>query len=130
MRDSNSIEERLAEIGAEAEAGEEDQTDQPIPAHVKVSRPGHARSKVLQVRLNPEEMAALEALAERRELPVSTVAREQIMRLLADDATTAGQPVLPLLDAAEQINQIAGQIRRWANTNAEGQARRRGAGAR
>ena len=36
-----------------------DEADAPIPPHVKVSRPGRARSKVLQVRLYPEEFAAI-----------------------------------------------------------------------
>lgn len=69
-----SLEDRIAEIADEAEAGEEDQTIKPIPAHVKVSR-GNPRSRVLQVRLNPDEYAAIERIAERRGLPASTVAR-------------------------------------------------------
>ncbi|WP_256250454.1 CopG family transcriptional regulator [Mycobacterium malmoense] len=64
-----SLADRLATVSDEAEAGEEDRTGRPIPAHVKVSQPGRARSKVLQFRLNPEEMAALEASAGRRGLP-------------------------------------------------------------
>jgi hypothetical protein len=43
---------------------------------------GNGRSKVLQVRLNPEELAALERLAEERGLPTSMVAREAIIRLI------------------------------------------------
>lgn len=81
---SESLEDRLARIGAEAEAGETDQSDRPLPANVDVSRPGRARSKVLQVRLNPDEFDALEAIAARRELPVSTVAREQLLKLVAE----------------------------------------------
>lgn len=85
VSEKQSLEERLAAIGNEAEAGELDQTDRPLPPHVKVSQPGHARSKVLQVRLNPEELAALEALAERRGLPVSTLARAQLLPLVAEE---------------------------------------------
>lgn len=85
--------------------------DAPLPAHVKVSRPGRARSKVLQVRLNPEEMAALEAIAERRELPVSTVAREQVLRLLDADASDVG-PLGHLIVAAEQVTEYAREVRR------------------
>lgn len=79
-----NLDERLAQLAEEAEAGEADQTMRPLPPHVRVSRPGHARSKVLQVRLNRDELAALEAIAQRRGLPVSTVAREQLLRLLSD----------------------------------------------
>jgi hypothetical protein len=71
--------------------------DAPLPAHVKVSQPGRARSKVLQVRLNPEEMAALEAIAQDRGLPVSTVAREQILHLLSADDADKRPSTLPLI---------------------------------
>lgn len=84
------LDDLLAEVADEAEAGEADQTERPIPEHVKVTR-GNPRSKVLQVRLNPDEMAALEAIADRRELPVSTVAREQLLRLIAADAAAGTQ---------------------------------------
>lgn len=63
----------------------------PLPSHVKVSRPNRARSRVLQVRLNPDEMEALEQIAEQRGLPVSTVAREHLLRLVAP-RETAGKP--------------------------------------
>nr|WP_318276350.1 hypothetical protein [Mycobacterium eburneum] len=75
----------LNEASEEAEAARGHDEDAPLPPHVNVSRPNRARSKVLQVRLNPEELEALEAIAERRELPVSTVAREQLLRLIAED---------------------------------------------
>jgi hypothetical protein len=88
MSSKRRLNDLLAEVADEAEAAEADQTERPIPDHVKVTR-GNPRSKVLQVRLNPDEMAALEAIAERRELPVSTIAREQLLRLIAAD-TAAG----------------------------------------
>ncbi|HEY1838955.1 MAG TPA: hypothetical protein VGG53_01815 [Mycobacterium sp.] len=112
-----SIADKLARVAAEAEAGEADQTDRPLPAHVKVSQPGRARSKVLQIRLNPDELAAVEAIAERRGLPVSTVGREQILQLIAEDAATqadAPAAVLSLsrlLGAAEMIKEYADQVR-------------------
>ncbi len=81
---SKRLDDLLAEIGDEAEAAEADQTDRPIPPHVKITR-GNPRSKVLQVRLNPEELESLERIARRRELPVSTIAREQLLRLIAED---------------------------------------------
>ncbi len=84
----NRLERALAEAD-DIEAAEADQTDRPIPAHVKVSRPNRSRSKVLQVRLNPEELDALEAIAERRGLPVSTVARDELLRFLT---VAAGPP--------------------------------------
>ena len=77
---------RLDRIGAEAEAAEADQTDRAIPANVTVTRPNQARSRVLQVRLNADEMDAVERIAERRGLPPSTVARERLLKMLKEDA--------------------------------------------
>ena len=80
------LEQALAEADEIEAAERTTDPDAPLPPHVKVTHPGHARSKVLQVRLNPEEYAALETLAEQRKLPVSTVARAQILDLLSRDA--------------------------------------------
>lgn len=80
QRGSNNIADELAAIGAEAEAGEVDQSDRPIPAHVTVTR-GNPRSKVLQVRLNADEYEAIERIAADRGLPASTVAREQLLAM-------------------------------------------------
>ena len=70
----------IAEEVAAIEAGR----DAPIPESAKISR-GYGRSKILQVRLNPDELAELEQLAAKRGLPTSTVAREAIMRLIRPD---------------------------------------------
>lgn len=61
----------------------------------KISR-GNGRSKVLQVRLNPEELAELERVADQRGLPTSTVAREAIIRLIKPDIarTTAANRLI------------------------------------
>jgi hypothetical protein len=102
-----TLADRLARIGDEAEAAEADQTDRPIPPHVKVSRPNLARSKVLQVRLNPEEFDALEAIAARRELPVSTIARAQLLKLIAEGHETTGDRVIDLVNAATHLQTLA-----------------------
>jgi hypothetical protein len=62
---------------AAIEAGREN----PLADSAKISR-GNGRSKVLQVRLNPDELAELERVAAQRGLPTSTVAREAIIRLI------------------------------------------------
>ncbi|EHB58718.1 hypothetical protein MycrhDRAFT_1154 [Mycolicibacterium rhodesiae JS60] len=61
----------------------------PPPGQLTVSRPNQARSKVLQVRLSPEEFDAVERAAERRGLPASTVARERLLKMLSEDAAPA-----------------------------------------
>lgn len=42
-------------------------------------------SQILKIRLNPDELAALNKIAEHRGLPASSVVRQQILRLLAED---------------------------------------------
>jgi hypothetical protein len=110
---SKSLDDLLAEIGDEAEAAEADQTDRPIPPHVKITR-GNPRSKVLQVRLNPEELESLERIARSRELPVSTIAREQLLRLIAEDHLGTPHALAQLRDrltgAADTILQVADTI--------------------
>lgn len=85
--------------------------DAPLPAHVNVSQPGRARSKVLQVRLNPDELAALEQIAQRRGLPVSALARGQLLRLIADD-NAPGDRLLQLIEAANQVRSLADDVRK------------------
>jgi hypothetical protein len=71
----------------------------PPPGPVTVSRPIQARSKVLQVRLSPEEFDAVERAAERRGLPASTVARERLLKMLNEDAA-------PEWTRAQQVNAL------------------------
>jgi hypothetical protein len=106
----SKLEQALAEADEIEAAGGTTDPDAPLPDHIKVTRPGRARSKVLQVRLNPEEMAALEAIAERRNLPVSTVAREQILRLLREDANTPEDSLNRLLRS--RISEIVSEVLR------------------
>ncbi|MFZ0716138.1 hypothetical protein [Mycobacterium sp.] len=67
------IEKEVAAIEADGNAA--------IADSARISR-GNGRSKVLQVRLNPDELAELARVATKRGLPISTVAREAIMRLI------------------------------------------------
>ncbi|MGO9926137.1 MAG: hypothetical protein ACLPLP_08355 [Mycobacterium sp.] len=109
------IADRLARIGDEAEAGEEDQVTRPIPAHVKVTR-GNARSKVLQVRLNPDEYAAIERIAKGRRLPPSTVAREALLKLIAEE--DAQDPLAALVALADRIKAAAADVAYTSGKNA------------
>ncbi|MGJ6126309.1 CopG family transcriptional regulator [Mycolicibacterium sp. Y3] len=63
------LRERFAEEEAAKQAEEEDRQIR-----------GNGRSKTLQIRLNPDELEELEQLAYARGLPVSTVAREAVLR--------------------------------------------------
>ena len=108
---SSKLEQALAEAAAiEAAERAGDGAHPELPPHVRVSQPGRARSKVLQVRLNPEELAALETIAERRALPVSTVARAALLRLVAEEADPADR-LTQLIEAADRIRSLADDVR-------------------
>lgn len=68
-------------IGAEVRSAERapSSTDAELPADVKVTR-GRGRSKVLQVRLNEDELRLLTKHAEEQMVPVSTLARAVLLR--------------------------------------------------
>jgi hypothetical protein len=107
---------KLAAIAAEAEAAETDQTDRPIPAHVTVGRPNRARSRVLQVRLNPDEFEAIERIAADRGLPPSTVARERLLAMIREDQGPEADVATVLVDVADQLRAVATRM----NPNAVG----------
>ena len=109
-----TLDDRLVRLGAEAEAGEADQADRPIPPHVKVSRPNQTRSKVLQVRLSPAEFEAIERIAQQRGLPSSTVAREQLLALFNrhESFNAHKSPVAPTLtEIVSQFEQATTSLR-------------------
>jgi hypothetical protein len=97
----STLEAALAEAAEDAETAETN--DGPLPAHVKVTR-GHGRSKVLQIRLNDDELTELERVAATRGPPPSTVAREAILRHLYPDE-------------ARQVEgkRLAAELRRFVN---------------
>jgi hypothetical protein len=70
------------QIRDEAEATRDD----PLPAGIG-QRPNHSRSTVYSVRLTPDEVAAVQAAAERAGLPASTLVRSWIVeRATAENA--------------------------------------------
>lgn len=72
-------------IAAEAAAAEQD-ADAPIRPGSRIRR-GHARTRVLQVRLNEDEAQRLDDAAQQRGIPVSTLART----LLLKELTASGE---------------------------------------
>lgn len=78
-------------LGIEAEASERNKDAEPGPG-TRTTR-GNGRAKILQIRLNPEELAALREAAERRGLPVSTVARDMILRGLVSGSDFPGSVI-------------------------------------
>jgi hypothetical protein len=113
---SDKTADKLDSIAAEAEAAEADQSDRPIPAHVKVSRPNRARNKVLQVRLNPDEFEAIERIAADRGLPPSTVARERLLAMIREEQGEEADVATVLVVVADQLRAVATRM----NANAVG----------
>lgn len=98
-------EDQLRSVAEDAEQTK----DEPMPSGSTWTSLGHARSKVLQVRLNPEEYESLARYAEERELPVSTVARAAILAQLRHGA----EPSLPV--AIEHLAADVEQLRRFVS---------------
>lgn len=109
------LDDLLAAEAAAAEAFEEDQTT-PYPEHVTISRPNRARSKVLQVRLNPDEFEAIERIAAERGLPPSTVARERLLTMIREERAGESDVAAVLVDVADQLRAVATRM----NPNAVG----------
>lgn len=105
----SKLDDVLAAEAAAAEAFEADQTT-PYPDHVTISRPNQARSKVLQVRLNPEEFEAIERIAADRGLPPSTVARAHLLAMIRDEQGEQVDVATQLVVVADQIRAVAARM--------------------
>ncbi len=67
-----------------AEEGEysEVHRDDPMPETVRATRPNRGRSVMFSLRLNPEELAAVQDLAQAGQVPVSALVRGWIVQRL------------------------------------------------
>lgn len=88
-----------------AEADAQGETSGPRPG-AKTTR-GHGRAKVLQIRLNPDELERLERAADERGLPVSTLARDYLLRGLDTPVITPGSLDRPTLRASHVAQFVA-----------------------
>ena len=68
---------RVEQIGAEADSTR----DEPMPPDARATKPN--RSVPVAVRLAPEDVAAIESLAQRLEVPMSSLLRGWIINALA-----------------------------------------------
>jgi hypothetical protein len=94
-------------IQTETEAAELYDDSQPLPKHVKVTRPGHTRSKVFSVRLSEDEMAELEETAKQANLPVRTLARAWILERMRGGSSAVSETGL-----AHRVETLERQMRR------------------
>jgi hypothetical protein len=87
---NSELEQRIRE---EAEATRDD----PLPTGVIGTRPNLGRSTVYSVRLTPDEVAAVQAAADRAGLPASTLVRSWIVERVNDEHTSGAEARLRAL---------------------------------
>jgi hypothetical protein len=75
----------------------------PLPIGVVGERPNHSRSTVYSVRLTPDEVAAVQAAAERAGLPASTLVRSWIVERATAENTGGGDARLRALIHEEVV---------------------------
>jgi len=94
MTDAKQLVEQIA---AEAE----ETMDDPMPPGTVFTRPNRAKSVTFSLRLNPEELAALQELAGERDVPASALVRGWIVQRLAAErnAPTDTAAVVERLEA-------------------------------
>ena len=91
-------------------ASSEENPDAPIPPRATLSRPNRARSAVYSIRLDPEEVVALQTIAEAAELPPSTLARSWIVERIREQTGLNDSVRIPL----ERIEALRLVASRWS----------------
>jgi predicted DNA-binding protein len=107
----NEIEKLIEE---ESEASEANR-DAPLSAGARRTRPNHARSTVYSVRLAPDEVAAIEQVAERAGLPASTVVRSWIVAHLREELEEVGDAESELRAVRRHLAHLERHIGREAS---------------
>lgn len=98
-------------IEEETEASEADR-DAAIPEGASVTRPNQRRSTVYSIRLNPDEVAALQRLADTEGVPASTLARAWIVERLRDEQEELGDAEAELRAARRHLAHLQKHLRR------------------
>ena len=101
-------------IEAETEASEENR-DAPITEGTKISRPNQGRSTVYSIRLNPEEVTALQSIADAAGVPGSTLARSWIVQRIQEEQTTVSDAEVELRAAQRHLTHLQQHLRRQAS---------------
>lgn len=80
--------------------------DDPVPAGAlaRASRPNRGKSVMFSLRLDPDELAALQGFAEDRAVPASTLVRGWIVRQLAAERAGA-------VDCAALLDRLEAEVR-------------------
>jgi predicted transcriptional regulator len=108
---NSDIERQIAEEAAASEAN----PDAPIPAGAAVSRPNRARSTVYSVRLDPDEVAAVQALADAAGLPASTLVRSWIVERVRVEQGEVGEAEAELHAAQRHLAHLQRHLTQHAS---------------
>ena len=101
-------------IEEETQASEEN-SDAPIPGGATVTRPNRPRSTVYSVRLSPDEVAAIQAIAGTTGVPASTLARSWIAERIRDEETDLPYAEAELRAAQRHLAHLQRHLRREAS---------------
>ena len=108
---STEIERLVAEEAAASEAN----PDTPVPATSRLSRPNRARSIVYSIRLNPDEVAEVQALASTAGLPASTLVRSWIVERIRAEHGEVSDAEAELHAAQRHLAHLQQHLRQHAS---------------
>ena len=108
---STEIQRLVADEAAASEAN----PDAPIPAASRVSRPNRARSTVYSIRLNPDEVAEVQALADAAGLPASTLVRSWIIERIRAEHGDVSEAEAELRAAQRHLAHLERHLREHAS---------------
>jgi hypothetical protein len=97
---SKDVKKVVDQIAAEAEATMDDL----MPADATWTRPNRAKSVMFSLRLNPDELAAVQELAQDRDVPASALVRGWIVQRLAAERSAP-------TDAAAVVDRLEADVR-------------------
>jgi predicted transcriptional regulator len=105
----------IKRLVAEEAAASEANPDAPVPASSTVSRPNQVRSTVYSIRLNPEEVTQVQALADAADLPASTLVRSWIIERIRAEHGEVGDAEAELLAAQRHLAHLGQHLRQHAS---------------
>jgi predicted transcriptional regulator len=101
-------------IEAETEASENNR-DAPIPEGAQITRPNRGRSTVYSIRLNPDEVAALQSIADAAGVPGSTLARSWIVERIQEEQAGLSDAEAELRAAQRHLTHLQRHLRQQAS---------------
>jgi hypothetical protein len=100
----------ITALSADGAAASAENRDIPIPAGAGATRADRARSTVYSIRLNTDEVAAVQALAEAAELPASTLVRSWIIERVRSEQSGSSDVEVELRAAQRHLAHVQQQL--------------------